>query len=534
MKKLSKIKNIVCALGIVTLGVSCTDNYKEWNTNPSEVPEEMLTGLMKIGNFFPTMQLDVIPTSDVDANEYQRAQNLCGDMHSGYMTPIGTWGNSSACSYNLRYDKWNDVAFDVAFTKVMPAWKQIRDNGQEKFPEAYAVAQILKVMTMHRVTDIYGPLPYLQFGHGGLETPYDSQEDIYKSFFTDLDEAIAELQQYTTNYPGSKPLAKYDLVYGGDFVKWLKFANSLKLRLAMRTCYVDGFEVNGRSSQQLAEEAVAAGVLLENTDNAQLQSANGLSVFRPLKVCWSNYSDVRMGADIESFLKGYNDPRLSKYFQESEYDVNGDKYHGARLSAPQVVSNKDNYAKLSAPNVFAEAPVQWMCAAEVYFLRAEGKLRGWNMDGEVKELYEAGIAKSFEQWGVAMGDYLTRGDDFKPVKFAAPSGTMGTVNPASTITIAWNERDNEDIKLERIITQKWLAMYPEGQEAWSECRRTGYPKRFTILLNQSSGQVDASGPRRIPYPSTEYDTNTVEVEKAVSEYLGGTDYGKVKLWWDKK
>ncbi len=324
------------------------------------------------------------------------------------------------------------------------------------------------------------------------------------------------------------------MVYGGDFVKWLKFANSLKLRLAMRTCYVDGFEVNGRSSQQLAEEAVAAGVLLENTDNAQLQSANGLSVFHPLKVCWSNYSDVRMGADIESFLKGYNDPRLSKYFQESEYDVNGDKYHGARLSAPQVVSNKDNYAKLSAPNVFAEAPVQWMCAAEVYFLRAEGKLRGWNMDGEVKELYEAGIAKSFEQWGVAMGDYLTRGDDFKPVKFTAPSGTMGTVNPASTITIAWNERDNEDIKLERIITQKWLAMYPEGQEAWSECRRTGYPKRFTILLNQSSGQVDASGPRRIPYPSTEYDTNTVEVEKAVSEYLGGTDYGKVKLWWDKK
>ncbi|MDE6985392.1 MAG: SusD/RagB family nutrient-binding outer membrane lipoprotein, partial [Bacteroides acidifaciens] len=237
MKKLSKIKNIVCALGIVTFSVSCTDNYKEWNTNPSEVPEEMLTGLMKIGNFFPTMQLDVIPTSDVDANEYQRAQNLCGDMHSGYMTPIGTWGNSSACSYNLRYDKWNDVAFDVAFTKVMPAWKQIRDNGQEKFPEAYAVAQILKVTAMHRVTDIYGPLPYLQFGHGGLETPYDSQEDIYKSFFIDLDEAIVELQQYTTNYPGSKPLAKYDLVYGGDFVKWLKFANSLKLRLAMRTCY---------------------------------------------------------------------------------------------------------------------------------------------------------------------------------------------------------------------------------------------------------------------------------------------------------
>ena len=310
MKRLGKIRRIVCTLGVAMMITSCTDNYKEWNTNPTEVPEDMLVGLMKIGNFFPAMQMDVIPTSDVDANQFQRAQNLCGDMHSGYMTPIGTWGTSSAVHYNLRYDKWNDVAFEVAFTNVMPAWKQIRDNGKEEFPEAYAVAQILKVATMHRVTDIYGPLPYLQYGHGGLETPYDSQEDIYKSFFIDLDEAIAELQNYIAIHPGSKPLNKYDLVYGGDFTKWLKFANSLKLRLAMRTYYVNGFEVNGKTSRKLAEEAVKDGVITENAENALLQSGNGISVFHPLKICWDNYSDVRMGADIESIMKGYNDPRL--------------------------------------------------------------------------------------------------------------------------------------------------------------------------------------------------------------------------------
>lgn len=307
---------MVCTLGAAMLiASSCTDNYKEWNTDPTEVPEYMLVGLMKIGNFFPAMQMDVIPTSDVDANQFQRAQNLCGDMHSGYMTPIGTWGSNSACHYNLRYDKWNDVAFEVAFTNVMSAWKQIRDNGKDEFPEAYAVAQILKVAAMHRITDIYGPLPYLQFGHGGLETPYDSQEDIYKSFFEDLDEAIAELQDYVAVHPGSKPLSKYDLVYGGDFTRWLKFANSLKLRLAMRTCYVEGFEVNGKTSRKLAEEAVKNGVITENAENALLQSGNGISVFHPLKICWDNYEDVRMGADIESIMKGYNDPRLSKYFQ---------------------------------------------------------------------------------------------------------------------------------------------------------------------------------------------------------------------------
>ena len=509
MKRLGKIRHAMCALGVAVLITSCTDNYKEWNTNPNEVPEEMLVGLMKIGNFFPAMQMDVIPTSDVDANEFQRAQNLCGDMHSGYMTPIGTWGTSSAVHYNLRYDKWNDVAFDVVFTKVMPAWKQIRDNGKDKFPEAYAVAQILKVAAMHRVTDMYGPLPYLQFGHGGLETPYDSQEEIYKSFFIDLDEAIAELQDYIAIHPGSKPLSKYDLVYGGDFTKWLKFANSLKLRLAMRTYYVNGFEVNGKTSQKLAEEATKAGVITENAENALLQSGNGISVFHPLKICWDSYSDTRMGADIESIMKGYSDPRLSKYFQQSEYGEAGDKYHGARLGVN--VTDKKNYLKLSSPNVFAETPVQWMCAAEIYFLRAEGKHHGWDMSSEVEELYNAGITKSFEQWGVALDDYLTRGDTYKPVRFTAPAGTSGSVAAASTITIAWNKNDSDDKKLERIITQKWIAMFPEGQEAWSEHRRTGYPKLFSLYgTNASAGQVESSGPRRIPFPSTVYDTNPTE------------------------
>lgn len=533
MKKIKNFKHTICIIGASLLIASCTDNYKEWNTNPSEVPEDLLTGLMKIGNFFPAMEADIIPTSDVDANEYQRAQNLCGDMHAAYVAPIGTFGSNSASQYNLSYDKWNDVAFDVAFTKVLPAWKQIKDNGAEEFPEVYAVAQILKVAAMHRITDIYGPLPYLKFGHGGLETPYDSQEVIYKSFFADLNGAITELQDYIQKHPGSKPLNKYDLVYGGDFKKWLKFANSLKLRLAMRTCYVAGFEVDGKTSKMLAEEAVSAGVLTENADNAMLASANGISVFNPWKICWSDYADTRMSANMESFLVGYKDARISKYFQESEYTDGGNKYHGARLG--NYVTNKDSYLKLSAPNIFADTPVQWMCAAEMYFLRAEGSLRGWNMNGNTKDLYESGIKISFEQWGVSLDDYLTA--ENLPASFTAKAG-LGSVSASSSdlskITVPWKEDADFEVKLERIITQKWLAMYPEGQEAWSEYRRTGYPKLFKVLNNRSGNTVDDLGPRRIPYPSTEYDTNTTEVEKAVAEFLGGNDYGKVKLWWDKK
>lgn len=530
MKRFRYLKNMAGILGIAALMGACTDNYKEWNTNPTDIPEDMLVGLMKIGSFFPTMQIDVIPTSDVDANEFQRAQNLCGDTHGGYMTPIGIFNTGS--HYDLRYNKWNDVAFRVAFTKVMPAWKQIQDKGKDEFPEAYAVAQILKVEAMHRITDIYGPLPYFHFGEGGLETPYDSQEDIYKSFFKDLDEAIAELQNYISLHPSSKPLSKYDLVYGGDFNKWLKFANSLKLRLAMRTCYVDGFEVNGKTSQQLAEEAVAAGVIENNEDNALLKSGNGISVFHPLEICWNSYSDTRMSANMESIMGGYKDPRLSKYFQESQYNDNESKYHGTRVGVS--VSKKDNFLKLSSPAVYTETPIQWMCAAEIYLLRAEGAIRNWNMNGNAKDLYEQGITKSFEQWGTALGSYLADNTS-TPQKYNAVNGTGTSANAVSTITIAWQDNDNEETKLERIITQKWIAMFPEGQEAWSEWRRTGYPKLFPLQgTNSSNGQVDNSGPRRIPYPSTEYDTNTTEVSKAVSTWLGGTDYGKVKLWWDKK
>ena len=175
-----------------------------------------------------------------------------------------------------------------------------------------------------------------------------------------------------------------------------------------------------------------------------------------------------------------------------------------------------------------------MCAAEIFLLRAEGAARGWNMNGTAKDLYEQGVTKSFEQWGASLGDYLSDNTS-KPAPFSAVSGLDGSHVAASKITIAWNDASGFEEQLERIITQKWIAMYPEGQEAWTEWRRTGYPKLFGLSGNNaSSNQVDNAGPRRIPFPSTEYDTNSTEVNNAVSTWLGGTDYGKVKLWWDKK
>ena len=112
--------------------------------------------------------------------------------------------------------------------------------------------------------------------------------------------------------------------------------------------------------------------------------------------------------------------------------------------------------------------------------------------------------------------------------------TNHSINPVSTLTIKWNEADNEERKLERIITQKWIALYPNGAEAWSEYRRTGYPAQFPAIDDYSNGAVNVKiGPRRIPFPPSERRLNAENVEKAV-QLLGGPDEAGTPLWWDKK
>lgn len=513
---------------------SCTDDFERKNTDPNRALEEDIKkDLLGVGGFIPTMQTDVIPTSDVGANEYQRAQNLTGDIFSGYMAAIGQWnGSSNNSTYNMDFSDWNDVGFNVAYRSVMSPWSQIKvKSGEYGVPYIFYLAQIIKIAGMHRITDNHGPIPYSQFGKGAMGAAYDSQEAVYKSFFEELDEAIAELDKFVTANSDSGPLAKYDLVYNGNIRSWIKFANTLRLRLALRVAYV-----NPDLAKENAEKAVnnSYGVLTDNMENVTVKSGKGYTISHPLTVIWSSYKDTKMGASIESLLKGYEDPRLSKYFKPA---VSG-SYNGVRNGV--VISNKSRYEDLSNPNVEASAPIQWMCAAEAYFLRAEGVLRGWNMAGtdnlsSAEDLYNKGIEVSFAQHGVSSSYTSYVGNNTSvPARFS-DAVASNSINPLSTITIKWDNSASFENKLERIITQKWLAMYPEGQEAWSEFRRTGYPKIFPVVTNNSSGKINTDiQVRRVPYPKTEYTSNLTNVTEAVSTLLGGPDNGGTKVWWDKK
>lgn len=174
-----------------------------------------------------------------------------------------------------------------------------------------------------------------------------------------------------------------------------------------------------------------------------------------------------------------------------------------------------------------------MTAAEVYFLRAEGALRNWNnMGGSAKELYNKGIETSMSQWSAAgASDYIA--DNTKtPADYVDYKERNYDVPAASKITIAWDESASNEEKLERIITQKWIAMFPDGNEAWAEQRRTGYPKLLPISVNNSSGDIDSEiRIRRLRFPESERNNNTKAVEEA-TKTLKGSDSAGTQLWWD--
>ena len=205
----------------------------------------------------------------------------------------------------------------------------------------------------------------------------------------DLDHAVNVLETYIT-LAGTDVVAEAasaDYVYNGNLAKWIRFANSLKLRLAMRISNVSP------DAERYAEEAVAHpyGVIESNADNASLDVSQ-TNDQNPLRWLVEDYSDVHAAAEIVTYMKSFDDPRLSKYFNPA---VRDSEYHGSRVGAYSSSQWKDYY---SLPKTNALDRLMWMNAAEVAFLKAEMAVNGWDVTGDAKTLYEEGIRLSFEQY----------------------------------------------------------------------------------------------------------------------------------------
>lgn len=513
-------KNILysaMAAGLCLATASCTDGYDDFNRNPYGVTkDEMQRDAYAMRSAMLNLESWVIPT-DVNTNQFTEC--LLGGSWGGYIVDSNSGFNNKNFGQYCPEDNWSRVLYKDIIPKVFIYSNEVANATDEPVPNA--VATVLKVASIQRVTDAYGPIPYSKVGADGeITADFDSQEDVYKLMFDQLDEAIATLTANRTADFSS--LA--DRIYGGKVENWIKFANSLKLRMAMRIS-----KANSTLAKQKAEEAVnhEIGPMASNADNANLTLAST----NPFEIIMYEYNggDSRISADITSYMNGYNDPRRAAMFTQCTFDGGG--YQGMRTGI-NIPDGTTAHA-YSNYNVTTSSPLIIMNSAETAFLRAEGALKGWSMGGTAKELYEQGIRLSFEQWGVSGADNYIADNTSMPQGYKDPAGLNSYSGATSNITIAWDDADTDARKLERIITQKWLANFPLGLEAWSEYRRTGYPNLMPVVVNNSGGTVNSErGARRLPYPQDER-TNNAENYPHALQMLGGADNMGTDVWWAK-
>jgi len=496
----------------------CTKDFENKNTDPTGIPNSQLP----ITSLFPPLQSAVF-------HNYQTAQNLSADGFSGYMMSPTPFRAIYDLNYGL-FDDWNKNGFNDAYLLVMSPINRMASLGlKQSSPDLWAIALIMKVEAMHRVTDKFGAVPYSQVGKSLVSTPYDSQQNIYTRFFNELDTAAASLQTYVAANPGKTPFKDFDRVYSGDYTKWIKFANSLRLRLAMHIVKAD--EATARLQAEKALNPSNGGLLTDVSDNAAIAVAPGSE--SDLYQVTQEFGDNRLGASLATYLTGYNDPRITAFAAPATDPLFAGQYIGIRIGS-NIPSKQTygTYASLNTAQTFTiMRPEQIMTAAEIWFLKAEAGLRGWANAGDPRTNYERGIQVSMQQWNVDGSAYINDAARSQ-APYVDPKNAANNSAPVSTITIRWDEGAATEQKLERIMTQKWLAMFPEGQEAWTEFRRTGYPKLFTVVNNTSNGAIDTQiQVRRLAYPVNEYSTNGTEVQKAV-QLMGGRDNGGTRVWWD--
>jgi len=498
---------------------SCAD--KDINYDTKLLTDEQLKADANEGGYLlPTMIYNIVPTTTA----LQTVQNLEAESFVSYLeTPTSFLNNQNTSTYFMP-NSWIIGAWNTPTNNVMSNWFLMKKNGiDEKYPDLYAIALIVKVAAMHRVVDTFGPYPYIHYGESST-VAFDSVEDIYNAFFDELDAAVAALNDAEAADPNADQVrfAKWDVSsLGGEYTEWIKLANSLRLRLAMRIS-----DVAPAKAKEQAEKAVAAdnGGILDKEFEIVPAGTNPYYTFA------NAWSDTRLGASIETYLTGLKDPRLPLYALPATDPTVKGEYKGIRPGVERPA--KERYVNFSLPNISQAAPVKQIALAEGYFLKAEGILRGWNMGGgTAADYYRQGIEASFNYYGASgLEDYLNGTTSQAP--YVDPKNHDNDSGPVSTVTVKWDEGASFETKLEKIITQKWIALYPEGTESWSEFRRTGYPKMYPIKVSYNPDLPLGTFIKRLTYPQDVYSASGQALTDAVNNFLGGKDSAATPIWWD--
>ncbi|BDD11889.1 hypothetical protein FUAX_43210 (plasmid) [Fulvitalea axinellae] len=523
----NRYTGLLCVFALLSsLTFSCTDDFGELNTNPKTISADKVDpsnlGFILAGAEYGAHFGQPVP--------FQLGSSLHSDLYSQYFATSATYFPSDNHNFN---DRWLDGVWRSFYEECAPQIKLFVDKSKEQErPVEQAIGEIWRSYSFLRMTDWFGPIIYKSYGNGELSVSYDSQEDIYKDIFQVLDQATSVLKQHagTTSLVGAK-----DKIFAGNVDRWRTFANTLRLRMALRVKYVEP-----ALAKEQAEKAVSDGVMEDIRDNALIATSKTRKNPYNLITLWGK--EFRMSSSMESVLKGYDDPRLPIYFAPAvlgDSDGDGLPYEGLRNGETEADKTNINFGDLCStigprwlPNGPDTNPIQVMRTAEAYLLRAEGALEGWAMGGSVEELYNNGVRASLLEWEIGedqISEYLK--STAKPV---AP-GDRHASAPLSDIPVAFMVGAEKTRQLEQIMTQKWLALFPDSWEAWAELRRTGYPKLYPRIYSMNPDVPADQIVRRIPYTSSEYDFNTGALNAALAlPEMGAGDKGSTKLWWDKR
>ena len=475
MKSLHKL--VLTLLYVAVLATACNDfgNLNVSANNPAQPNTAgLLTGaLTTVGD----LATGIVPClyaqqlGDVTYIEESRYKTVNFDYAGFYTGPLNALQNI----IKLNTD---------ADTKTTAA-----ANGSNA--NQIATARILKAYIFLHITDTWGDIPYSAAlkGQSNFSPIFDKQQDIYTDLFKELKEAAAQ-------FDGDKSISG-DILFGGDNDQWKKFANSIRALMALRLSKVDA--AKGKAE---FVAALTSGVLASNDDNVQFHFLADAHYENPI---YSNYTtfnrkDYAVSNTLIDILKGLNDPRLPAFADEATASAT---FVGVPYGVFPPTWKSQEVSLMASSITEQNSPANVLTYAQLLFAQAEAAKLGWTT-GNAKTLYENAIKASMQQWHVyTAADYTT---------YIAQSKVAYTDAKA----------------LELIGQQRWLALYFQGYDAWTEWRRTGFPALIPAAkpLN-TSGKI----PRRFAYPTSEASLNKVNYDAVVARQ--GADVQETRVWWDK-
>lgn len=485
MKKL-----LIFSLAILSVS-SCTKDFETMNIDPNNPT-----------SLGPQFLLPYALETSIDRSWGGRTRferlNLDGAMlwmqylsRNIYSNEGDNYGLSPAFYNNNWKALFNDglTNYQRIITLSQPGGKYANANYE-------GIGLVMRTWTFSLLTDLYGPIPYTDALKGTTGEPiysptYDSMDKVYAGMLADLKTANEKLSV-------GGPAISGDILYNGDALKWKKLANSLRLRLANRQAAMKPAESRAIMAEILSD-AAKFPVFTSNADNASLKCTEVLSSNNELYLVMVNDSrtDWSMSKTLVDKLTALNDARLTVYAQPNK----DGKYLGHANGLPDAIATTYLGVSSNIGTYFIQktSPEVLMTFAELNLILAEAAQDG-DISGSAQTYFEKGIAASFTQYGLTASAEYLKG--------------VGAVSKA------------------KIMDQKWLALFGQGLEAWTEYRRTGFPV-LPAKDPRSVFENDGVLPTRLPYPGSEVSLNEANYKKGL-ELIGGTNNTKAQLWWVEK